>query len=624
MSPVRRNGPLRKSRALLPQANAHGRHVTPDRARIRSLVGNTIAIKKFFTGVDDLTVQEWFQSLDGAKRHLRGQLLWIIALRAAILLLGINLASPLGILPSEIGPFPSAALWSIVTVALTSIYLGLWWSGKLLRAQLYLQISGDLLLTTVLVAQTHGVASTFVSFYLLIIICCSMTLGRNGGMGGAALSAILYSGTIGAQYANSLASGVPGPAPSTLAFQLGIHALGFFAVAFLGGTLSQRIKVVQKELQESTDSLNQLRRLNELVVSSIRSGLATTDLQGRLLSYNTAAEDLTQRKFSQVLGLPIGEVMGADLWDLVSGADFSQDARPLRHENRVLLPNGSMRYLGYSVSPLQDERRQRLGYIVSFQDLTEIKRLEEEVRLKERMAAVGQMAAGIAHEIRNPLTSMRGSAEILGSRLNLPESERRLMDILLRESDRLNKFVEDFLNFARPRDSARQRIDIDLAGLLRDSVTLLRNSPEVKGKHAVLMSASEQEIRILANPDQLKQVFWNLTQNALRAMPHGGTLTIIARQSSDGGTTVVFRDEGVGITGEEKGRLFQPFQAGFAGGTGLGLSIVYQIVKDHGGRIEVESERGKGTSFILYFPSTLGTSDRIKEVTSDACGSACR
>jgi len=589
---------------------------------IRAAVGNSAAIQKFFSGIGISPALEWIIRVDGAQRQLRVQLLWIIALRAVILLLGINLASPLGILPNEIGSFPSAALWSIITVALTSIYLALWWGGKFFRAQLHLQISGDLLLTTVLVAQTHGIASTFVSFYLLIIICCSMTLGRNGGMGGAALSTILYSGIVGAEYAGSLGTPASGTEPSTLAFQLGIHALGFFAVAFLGGTLSQRIKVVQRELQERTDSLNQLRRLNELVVSSIRSGLATTDLQGRLVSYNTAAEDLTQRKFSQVLGLPIGEVMGADLWNMVSGADFSQDARPVRHENWMVLPKGSMRFLGYSVSPLQDERRQRLGYIVSFQDLTEIKRLEEEVRLKEKMAAVGQMAAGIAHEIRNPLTSMRGSAEILGSRLNLPESERRLMDILLRESDRLNKFVEDFLNFARPRDSARQRID--LADLLRDSVTLLRNNPEVKGKRTVLMSNSEKEIRILANPDQLRQVFWNLAQNALRAMPHGGTLTIIARPSSDGGATVVFRDEGVGMTGEERARLFQPFQAGFTGGTGLGLSIVYQIVKDHGGRIEVESEKGKGTSFILHFPSSLGTPDQTKEVTSDACSSACR
>ena len=579
-------------------------------------MGNSAAIQKLVSGLGESPGLEWLLRPDGAQRQLSVQLLWIIAVRAVILLLGINLASPLGILPSEIGPFPAAALWSILTVALTSVYLALWWGGKLLQAQLYLQIFGDLLLTTVLVAQTHGVASTFVSFYLLIIICCSMTLGRNGGMGGAALSTILYSGIIHVDYARSLTSGATGPAPSTLAFQLGFHALGFFSVAFLGGTLSQRIKAVQEELDEKTDSLNQLRRLNELVVSSIRSGLATTDLEGRLVSFNTAAEDLTQRRFSQVLGLPIGEVMGADLWALVNRTDFSQNVRPLRHENWVLLPDGTMRFLGFSVSPLQDEQRQRLGYIVSFQDLTEIKRLEEEVRLNEKMAAVGQMAAGIAHEIRNPLTSMRGSVEILSCRLNLPESERRLLDILLRESDRLNKFVEDFLNFARPRDSARQRVDV--AGLLRDSVTLLLNNPEVKGKHSVALADVTQDIQILANPDQLRQVFWNLAQNGIRAMPQGGTLTIAAEPSADGWVTITFRDEGVGMTGEQKARLFQPFQAGFAGGTGLGLSIVYQIVKDHGGKIQVASESGKGTSVILQFPPLGEKSIPSEELTENA------
>jgi two-component system sensor histidine kinase PilS (NtrC family) len=579
-------------------------------------------LAKLLPQVSLLAREDGFTHAAGQAEQLRMQLLWIIILRAAILLLGVNLASPLGLLSSQSGPFPATAFWSILAVAMTSAYLGLWWDGRFLHAQLYFQIAVDLLLTTILVAQTRGPDSTFASFYLLIIIYCSMTLGRNGGMAGAALSTILYAGIVSADHLGIMGTGIGRLESSTLVFQLGFRALGFFAVAFLGAHLSQRLQAVQRELEEKTDSLRRLKRLNELVVSSIRSGLATTDLEGRLVSYNTAAEDLTQRKFSQVLGSPIGEVLGADLWSLVCGADFTQDARPLRHESWVPLPNGSMRFLGFSVSPLQDERRQRLGYIVSFQDLTEIKRLEEEVRLNEKMAAVGQMAAGIAHEIRNPLTSMRGSAEILGGRLNLPESERRLLDILLRESDRLNNFVEDFLNFARPRNSARQRMD--LTDLLRDSVTLLQNSPEVKGKHSVVLSAPAQELQVLANPDQLRQVFWNLAQNAIRAMPRGGTLAIFSEPSVDGGATVVFRDEGVGMTGDEKARLFQPFQAGFAGGTGLGLSIVYQIMKDHGAKIEVESEKGKGASFILHFPPFTGLSIQTEEVTGDAVSSSCR
>ncbi len=560
-------------------------------------------------------VKELF-ALDGPQRQLRVQLLYIIAFRAVILLLGINLAAPLGILPTHTGSFPAAALWSILTVALTCLYLVVWWSGRLLRGQLYLQIAGDLILTTVLVAQTHGVASTFVSFYLLVIICCSMTLGRNGGVAGAALSTILYTGIVGAEHVGVLSRGTSPPASSALAFQLGIHALGFFAVAFLGANLSQRIQAVQEELDERTDSLNRLRGLNALVVSSIRSGVATTDLQGRIVSYNTAAEELTQRGFTQVLGQPIGEVMGVDLWMLVTQADFAQDTRPLRHENWITLPNGSQRFLGFSVSPLLDERRQRLGYIVSFQDLTEIKRLEEEIRLKDRMAAVGQMAAAIAHEIRNPLTSMRGSAEILRSHAGTTDADKRLLDILMRESDRLNRFIEDFLNFARPRDSARELVD--LKALLRDSVALLQNSPEVRGKHSVVLRTDHAEIHILANADQLRQVFWNLARNALGAMPEGGSLTVSAKYGPDDGVIVEFVDEGIGMSAEEKERLFQPFQSGFGRGTGLGLSIVYQIVRDHGGKIEIESEKGKGTRVALYLPTRSDRPTNSREESKDA------
>ncbi|NWG14435.1 MAG: PAS domain S-box protein [Acidobacteria bacterium] len=582
----------------------------------RQVVAKTAETEERLFRVGEPTFLDRILRPDESLRQLRAQLLWIAASRAVVLLLGINLASPLGILPSHIGSFPAAALWSILTVTLTCLYLALWWSGRFLRAQLYLQIAGDLMLTTILVAQTHGVASTFVSFYLLVIITCSMTLGRNGGMGGAALSTILYTGIVSAEHTGLLPGGAARPEPSRLAFQLGIHTLGFFGVAFLGAHLSQRIQAVQKELDERTDSLNRLRGLNALVVRSIRSGLATTDLQGRIVSYNTAAEELTQRGFTQVLGQPISEVMGDGLWLQVLKTDFTQDTRPLRHEDWITLPNGCRRFLGFSVSPLQDEQRQRLGYIVSFQDLTEIKRLEEEVRIKERMAAIGHMAAGIAHEIRNPLTSMRGSAEILRSHASTSESDKRLLDILMRESDRLNRFVEDFLSFARPRDSARELVD--LKSLLQDSVALLENSPEVRAQHSVVLKTSPGEIRVLANAGQLRQVFWNLARNALHAMPGGGSLTVVAGPDRDEGAVVEFEDEGIGMTAEEKERLFQPFQSGFARGTGLGLSIVYQIVRDHGGRIEVESEKGKGTRVLLYLPSRPCKAADFGEVSEDA------
>ncbi len=217
------------------------------------------------------------------------------------------------------------------------------------------------------------------------------------------------------------------------------------------------------------------------------------------------------------------------------------------------------------------------------------------------MAAIGRMAAGIAHEIRNPLTALRGSAEILKSRASLPEKDARLLDILVRESDRLNTFIEDFLDFARPRTYAREWLD--LVPLLGDSVTLLKNSPEIRAKYLVTLKAEIPSIPILGSADRLKQVFWNLAQNAIRAMPDGGELTITARGTPDGAGEVVFEDRGVGMTPEELERLFQPFNSGFSNGMGLGLSIIFQIMEDHQGKISFESEKGKGPRVRLLFPT---------------------
>jgi two-component system sensor histidine kinase PilS (NtrC family) len=525
----------------------------------------------------------------------------LIVGRAIIVLAGLNLANPLGILPSRIGSLPFLPFFNLVTVLLTLTYLALWWSGQHYLVQLYLQICVDLLGTTVLVATTRGIESAFVSFYILIIIYCSLMLGKNGGMAGAALSTITYAGMIMATRLGILfPDGTRMEAPSA-AFRISAHSLGFYAVAFLGTYLSRRLHAVQKELQEKIYSLEQLQRLNENIVSSIRSGLITTDLQGRIAVFNNTAEELTGRSSSEALARPVQNLIGKELWSRTVQNDFFTNARALRHEDWVTIPGGGRRFLGFSVSPLLDRKHGLLGYILSFQDLTDIKHLEEEVRLKDRMAAIGRMAAGLAHEIRNPLTSMRGSVEILRSRAHLPEADERLLDILIRESDRLNNFIEDFLLLARPGKYAKS--EIELISILKDSATLLQNNPEVRDKYDVRLRLESVQIPVLGNADQLKQVFWNLAQNALRAMPGGGTLTIAARRVADGGARITFEDTGVGMSPEEQELLFQPFQSGFQGGTGLGLSIVFQIMEDHGGKISFQSEKGQGTKVTLSLPS---------------------
>ena len=532
-------------------------------------------------------------------QELSRRLLELIIVRAVVLLLGLNLADQLSFLPDRLGSFPFLPFSNLVALSVTAIFLIFWWTRRRQMIQLYLQIAADLLLATALVAYTRGIESAFVSFYILIIIYCSLTLGRNGGMVGAALSTILYAGVILAMHLSSAVRNADMKS-SQDTFRISAHALGFWAVAYLGTYLHQRLRIIESELKDKIDSITQHKRLNEHIVSSIRSGLITTDLHGRIAVFNAAAGELTGRTTHEMLNQPVQLLLGEGFWTRILQADLLRHAKPLRHEDWVALPDGTSRFLGFSVSPLLDQNHLLLGYIISFQDLTEINRLEEEVRLKDRMAAVGRMAAGIAHEIRNPLTAMRGSVEILRSHANLPRNDERLLDILIRESDRLNKFIEDFLNYARPRKFEKHILD--LVPVLRDSVTLLRNSPEIRKSHSVSLNIEAQSVRIIGSADQLKQVFWNLAQNAIRAMPKGGELKISLGKASETTGQIVFQDNGVGMSREEQDQLFQPFHSGFAEGVGLGLSIIFRIMEDHQGKISFESEQGRGTKVRLSFP----------------------
>jgi two-component system sensor histidine kinase PilS (NtrC family) len=239
------------------------------------------------------------------------------------------------------------------------------------------------------------------------------------------------------------------------------------------------------------------------------------------------------------------------------------------------------------------------GMVITFQDLTQVRSLEETSRRQDRLAAIGRMAASIAHEIRNPLAAMRGSIQMLRSEMKSDPSQTELMEIILRESDRLNQIITDFLNYARPRSLTPARVDV--GNLLHQTFSLMRHSPEIAANQSIVEELPAEAIFADADEGQLKQVFWNLARNALQAMPQGGTLRATLARNSDNRLRIAFADTGRGMSPEQVDQLFEPFSS-TTGGTGLGLSIVYQIIRDHGGTINVRSLVGQGTTITVELP----------------------
>ena len=357
-------------------------------------------------------------------------------------------------------------------------------------------------------------------------------------------------------------------------------------------------------MEATAKTLADLRALHERIVESIRSGLVTADLEGNIYTLNAAATEITGYRIDQMQGHSIYELFGdiREQIELSLAAAGGGEQVP-RFEADLSTPDGFAVRIGFNVSLLFSEKHEATGLIITFQDLTEIRSMEESVRRKDRLAAVGRVAAGLAHEIRNPLGAMRGAIQVLES--NTPPESRQggLMDIILKESDRLNSIITNFLGYARP--AAGNFGDTDVGEAIQDTVTLLRHSPDVRADHDLVTELGDQPIIISADSSQLKQIFWNLARNALQAMPDGGTLRVALETIPNNRIRIVFEDTGRGMSPEQVEQLFEPFSNSTSGGTGLGLSIVYQIVKDHNGVINVRSREGRGTTITLELPKDV-------------------
>lgn len=515
---------------------------------------------------------------------------WLAKVRILIVtvLLGIEVA--IAQFTPVIFPVRVFIVAVLLAYSISVFHLALLQFWREFRLQSILQIATDLLLVSLLIYVTGGVDSSLNFLYPLVIIVASILLSRRWAYVTAGVAFILYGAVLELCYFQVIPSySSTHPALRTLQGIVVVNLFGYAAIAYLAGLLAAKLRQTDTRLQRTRGALENLQALSENIIRSTSNGLITTSLDGRITLVNPSAEKLLERIEAELLDQPV--------------ASLFQDALPqpgaqLNYgEIRFIAPNNYRKTFRVLVSELTVPERGSVGHVYTIDDLTQLRRLEREVRMQDRLAAVGRLSAAIAHEIRNPLTSIAGSASLLSEMLDLKDEHRRLLQIVTRESERLNGIITDFLAYSR--NKKYEFANVDLVPLLEDTLILLEHRFEAQNTRIkVERNYSVQQAPVLADGDRMKQVFWNFCENAVRAMKKGGTLTIgIEAFGSD--WQVTFADSGPGMSQEMVEKVFEPFQSQFEGGTGLGLAIVYQIVQAHEGKVWVRSKPGQGCTFVL-------------------------
>jgi len=552
---------------------------------------------------------------DSARKIADNALVWLMVLRVVVVtaLLGSAVVTEVLARPRE----PGEPLYLLIalTYLLTLLYALVWPFTAARRRELaYAQVLGDLLIVTGIVHSTGGIESNFSFLYLISIISASIILFGRGGLIAATVASSLYAALVQALYMGAIPAYPPAAQPMSVAlpaqvvaYAIFLNVFAFYTVALLTSYLSESLRLAGRKLEEASDSLADLEVFNQTIIDSITSGLMTTDVEGRINFFNEAAATILVVASEQAIGQEVKTLLGEkdDFLDRIKAKLAGK--RFLRMEGAYLNRRGEELYLGMSVSHLLFDGEKKSGLLFIFQDLTEIKRLEREVRLKENLATMGEMAAGMAHEIRNPLASISGSVQVLAEAEELTEEQKRLMDIIVRESERLSGTLTEFLAYARPPRFEPDQID--LRRVVEETATLLGHSSEVLPEHQIALELPATPVMLFADPNQMKQITWNLARNALQAMPDGGRLEMALARNGSGGVVMTFRDQGIGISGGEVHKVFEPFSGSFKRGSGLGLAIVYRIVKDYNGMIQVDSVASKGTVISVHFPLDRRTLD---------------
>lgn len=522
---------------------------------------------------------------DSLEHTRRERLKTLTAIRALFVtvLLGSFFVFEIGY---SIFPYPNSVLYLIMFLyILTIVYSVL--HGRMNPLVLaYAQFSLDALSVITLIFLTGGIESWFSPLMLLVVIAGPIVLNKRAGYFNAALMGILYGVLIDLQYYHI----IPIPYESRLLekdflYNMFAHMSALFLTAYLTGFLSSRLERASKRLEERDIDLRDLAIFNREVIESVPSGLFTTDTGGKVMLFNKSAEAITGMKGSEAVGRDIRRLF-----------PFITRLEEKRHSEGILEHGGSRKVLWLAVSKMKDAKGADAGFIGVFQDLTHLKEMETEMKRKEQWAAIGELSANMAHEIRNPLASLKGAIEILKEDAVPKAHKEQLMEIAISEMERLNRIINDFLTYSRPK--ALDVMEFDLNGLLGETIELIKTR---EMENIEFEKDFSGPIQMEGDRQKLQQVFLNLGINAVDAMPEGGRLTVRARETA-GGVDVSFSDTGEGIKEGDVQKIFYPFFTTKQDGTGLGLSIAYRIIEDHNGTINVRGAEDGGTTFEISLP----------------------
>jgi two-component system sensor histidine kinase PilS (NtrC family) len=502
----------------------------------------------------------------------------------------------------------------VITIGLlTIIYATLvkWVTNLKLFA--YQQITVDIALITAIVYVTGGIESYLSIMYFLSVIGGSILLNRKGGFYAASVASIAFGLLVDLDFYQVLPENLKllwspvEPSWEEAVTTIVTHILALFTVAYLAGYLAEKTAKIEKRLEEKEIDFERLEYLNRHIVENIASGIMTLDSNWMITSFNTAAERLTGYSLRDVYYRNVDDIFPGIVKEVLKGAGyrarFEMAFRPESSEELIL---------GFTTTPGQGED---MAHMFIFQDLTQIKALEELLRRDEKLRALGEISASLAHEIRNPLASMSGSIQLLKEELDLKGEKLKLMEIVLRETERLNSLITDFLLFARPVQEKIEKVNI--SEVIKETLSIFSNCPEARGLE--VKSSLEGDMFMEGDGRQMSQVLWNLFLNAANAMPEGGVLRVTSclknrasqpqNPSIQAGPVefktfveVYVADTGVGMASEVARKIFDPFYSTRDKGSGLGLAIAHRIVESHGGHIEVKSSPGKGSEFKVTLP----------------------